>query len=131
MRRQLLWLQHIHQLTEYPYSFFSSRGTQKPYLATGFTQQVMLLSGGKVEKRKLSSKSSYRSCFTDTYKTRLCSEGKRVCILFHHEDMLTLKEQKCWFPVPVPQMLRILCMPQKRTYREIQEFPPLQALPKH
>lgn len=50
-------------------------------------------------------------------------------ILFPDKGMLTLKEEKCWFPVPVPQVLRILCsncFPNKGHTGEF-KYSPLQA----
>lgn len=78
MRRNLLRLQYIHQITKSPHSFFSSQMIQKPYLCMGLSQQPRLFSGGKVVKRKVSSNSTYRSCFAEINKIKLCWEVKRT-----------------------------------------------------
>lgn len=99
----------------------------------GLSQQPRLFSGGRLVKRKVSGNSTYSICFTEMNKIKRCWEGKRTLTFFPEDGMLTLKEKKCCFLVPVPWMLRILCSNcfPKKGYWGIQESPSPGDCPKH
>jgi len=81
MRRNLLRLQYIHQITKSPHSFFSSQMIQTPYLCMGFPQQPRLFSGGRVVKRRsvvtLLTEIASEKCIKSGF-----AEKERGCLFF-------------------------------------------------